>query len=96
MNSHTLIGLASVLLVLISGVIRVMWKQSQNCTDIDNLKQNIERIDKTFKDHELLNERTFDKYEKSNKENFNKVFQKLDDINKNLNEFIISLLKDKK
>ena len=70
MNSHTLIGLASVLLVLISGVIRVMWKQSQNCTDIDNLKHNIERIDKNFKDHELLNERAFDKYEKSNKEDF--------------------------
>jgi hypothetical protein len=96
MNSHSLIGLASVLLVIISGVIRVMWKQSQNCTDIDNLKQNIERIDKNFKDHELLNERAFDKYEKSNKEDFSKVFQKLDDINKNLNEFIISLLKEKK
>lgn len=83
MNSEiwVALGVLTAILIPIVGYInRINNRSVLNKTSTENNANEIKRIQIDFKDHEKLNERSISKMESENKEDFKRVYDKLDQI----------------
>lgn len=61
---------------------------------LDSVEKEMQRLDKDFKLHEQLNEKTFSSIVNNNRRDFERVYDKLDKLNDNFTQFLLKVDKN--